>query len=470
MKKTSILLILLTACSMFCTSCLGDTEETDLSAYDDAAIIAFSLGTLNKYTYTKGDDGLETLSKTTYNGADYKFYIDHDKGEIYNPDSLPYGTDAAHVLCVVTSKNSGYITLLDTENENTMLAYSSSDSINFTTARKFVVTSLNGERQRQYTVKVNVHQQEADKFYWSKTTTSNALASLTDIRSFVCGNHLFLVGAQLSKGHIYTATLPEGKNWQHLNTNIGTLPADISHRIVTDGTSIYMLKDSEIWKSEDGANWTKTADATISTLIGATTEELYAISSTGTLVSSADMGQTWEEETLDHDATLLPTADVSMMISTLTTNAQVKRLLLVGHRDATTYATDLWAQAWSKIIDPDAAQPWMYYTLTDSKFLLPMLKNLQVVSYGSALLAIGGAGEGASTAEALSQIYYSPDSGVTWMSDDRYTWPSDMNATEAAIATDSDNFLWVVCSGSGQVWRGRLTQLGWEAIERAITE
>ena len=27
-----------------------------------------------------------------------KFYIDQAQGLIYNPDSLPYGTDVAHVL------------------------------------------------------------------------------------------------------------------------------------------------------------------------------------------------------------------------------------------------------------------------------------------------------------------------------------------------------------------------------------
>ena len=199
MKKTSILPILLTACVMLTTSCLGDTEEVNLSGYDDAAIIAFSLGTLNQYTYTKDDDGEETLSKTTYNGANYKFYIDQDKGEIYNPDSLPYGTDAAHVICIATSKNSGYITMRAIDSED-MVSYSSSDSIDFTSPRIFYVTSLNSERQRQYTVKVNVHQQESDKFYWNQRTTNAELSTMTDLRALVCGTKLFVFGAQQGEG------------------------------------------------------------------------------------------------------------------------------------------------------------------------------------------------------------------------------------------------------------------------------
>ena len=470
MKKTSILPILLTACVMLTTSCLGDTEEVNLSGYDDAAIIAFSLGTLNQYTYTKDDDGEETLSKTTYNGANYKFYIDQDKGEIYNPDSLPYGTDAAHVICIATSKNSGYITMRAIDSED-MVSYSSSDSIDFTSPRIFYVTSLNSERQRQYTVKVNVHQQESDKFYWNQRTTNAELSTMTDLRALVCGTKLFVFGAQQGEGAIYTSSLPEGTAWQRLNTNIGTqLPADLAHRVVTDGTSMYMLHDGGIWRSEDGISWNKTSDTNISTLLGATADALYAISSSGTLTRSDDEGQTWNEETLDQSATLLPTQDACMMTSTLSTNANVQRLLLIGHRDAAVYSTDSWAQTWSQIIDPDAAQPWMYYSLSDSKNKLPMLTNLQVIPYDSGLLAIGGTGQGASTAKALSQIYYSPDCGVTWMSDERYEWPKSMSATEAAIATDSDHFVWLICSGSGQIWRGRLTQLGWEKVQTAFTE
>jgi hypothetical protein len=32
-----------------------------------------------------------------------------------------------------------------------------------------------------------------------------------------------------------------------------------------------------------------------------------------------------------------------------------------------------------------------------------------------------------------------------------------------AAAADDSNYLWVVLGGSGQIWRGRLNRLGWEA-------
>ena len=27
---------------------------------------------------------------------------------------------------------------------------------------------------------------------------------------------------------------------------------------------------------------------------------------------------------------------------------------------------------------------------------------------------------------------------------------------------DDDNYLWLICEGTGQVWRGRVNKLGWE--------
>ena len=38
------------------------------------------------------------------------------------------------------------------------------------------------------------------------------------------------------------------------------------------------------------------------------------------------------------------------------------------------------------------------------------------------------------------------------------------------MATDDDNFIWVVCGGTGQVWRGRLNRMGWTDGQTSFTE
>ena len=61
-------------------------------------------------------------------------------------------------------------------------------------------------------------------------------------------------------------------------------------------------------------------------------------------------------------------------------------------------------------------------------------------------------------------ILLSNDGGINWQSNDAYAWPTDAAAQNViAAAADDSNYLWVVLGGSGQIWRGRLNRLGWEA-------
>ena len=131
-KLSSLFIMVLTLLSM--SSCLG-TSEDKTTYYDDTAITAFSLGTLNLTKKTKTKDGLrDSTIKTTYNANSYQFNIDQVNHLIYNTDSLPYGTDAAHVLATITSKNSGTVILMlkNTSGKDSLVYYNTKDSINFT--------------------------------------------------------------------------------------------------------------------------------------------------------------------------------------------------------------------------------------------------------------------------------------------------------------------------------------------------
>ena len=36
------------------------------------------------------------------------------------------------------------------------------------------------------------------------------------------------------------------------------------------------------------------------------------------------------------------------------------------------------------------------------------------------------------------------------------------------MTVDENQYLWIVCGGSGQVWRGRLSQLGWATQQKVF--
>ena len=73
-KLSSLFIIFLSMMAM--TSCLGTSEDNTIY-YDDTAITAFSLGTLNITRHVKTKDGLRDSSiKSTYKADSYHFNID----------------------------------------------------------------------------------------------------------------------------------------------------------------------------------------------------------------------------------------------------------------------------------------------------------------------------------------------------------------------------------------------------------
>lgn len=138
-------------------SCQGTTDNT-VTLYDDAIITSFSVTSIDCYV-----DG----EKTTYSGSGYKFNIDPICHQIYNTDSLPMGTDIEHILCTLKTMNNGMAWVVSKDGEM-MTYFSSTDTIDFSTPRIFRVYPSRGQGYTEYTVKVNVHQEDGDDMKWTR--------------------------------------------------------------------------------------------------------------------------------------------------------------------------------------------------------------------------------------------------------------------------------------------------------------
>ena len=160
-----------TICALFATilimtSCAGSSNEVTL--YSDASITAFTLGNLTKYT----DDlrrrrSTLRLPRQHSKAGNYKFTIDQINREIYNNDSLPVGTDYEHILCSITTANNGIALFKDLKEEDTYYYYTASDSIDFSSPRTVRIMSSDGQGYTDYTIKINVHEEDGDKFEWN---------------------------------------------------------------------------------------------------------------------------------------------------------------------------------------------------------------------------------------------------------------------------------------------------------------
>ena len=231
--------------------------------------------------------------------------------------------------------------------------------------------------------------------------------------------------------------------------------------------------DEFVWKLVDD-NWTAVPDAMplpagIKQLLGKSTTEQYALSTDNKLMVSRDNGATWQEDAVTDDADLLPTRDLSLISYPMTNTDSVDYVLLIGNREVNEQNNESIAMVWRKVVDyskqaPQARWTYMERNAKSDSLALPRMENLTMVKYDDGILAFGGMGLGGFDQLPYYTIYQSRDNGITWKYNPIYDYPEgfDHYADNVRAVVDNDNFLWLYCEGSGQVWRGRLNKLGWK--------
>ena len=442
-------------------ACMGDDDNASYVTYNDTGISAFSLSAANQYLHTTGSEGQDSIYKKAVTVSDYKFYIDQENNLIYNPDSLPYGTDAKHILVSISTLNSGQTYLKNVANDSTFY-FSATDSIDFSSPRVFQILSLSGNYYRGYTVKVNIHQQEGDDFNWHQVSTNSLFANMQAMKAFAAGGNVYLFGFDGAQTQLYQTAEDDGQNWLASNQ---LFDADVYKNVVTRGDEVFILNAGQILRMSAGEWTVMGTNSDLKQLVAASDTELYAIGQNGRMMVSENDGASWKEDTMDEGQELLPADALSFTSLPLKTNDDIDMVVMAGLRNETAYPSDTIAVVWTKLVeysDYHRTYPWTYVDIADdNNYALPRLANLVIMNYDDGLLAMGGSGVGACTKEAFDSFYYSQDGGITWKTPD-YTLPAEMNSSNVFAATvDSKNFIWIVCGQSGEIWRGRLNRMGW---------
>lgn len=474
MKKIYSFICLSLSTMFLLTSCLNNSDDTS-TYYGDTAITAFTLGTLNRYVHVKTSAGKDSTYKSTLTGSSYNFYIDQISKTIYNPDSLPIWTDNSKVVCTITSKNGGLIYSKSMKSDS-IFYHNSSDSVDFSKPRTFYVYATDGSAYRQYTIKVNVHQELSDTFMWHKISTNSTIAAFTGMKALELNGKILLFGTNGSETAIYSTPESDGAEWTKIATNL-SLDADAYKNVIIHNGMLFAKSNNSILKSADGASWTTVSATTdITSLVASSTKNLFAIRNNN-LVSSHDGGINWTKESLDDDSTLLPSRDFTYYTMPLPSNDSIDRVMIVGNRSADDYSTDTASVVWNKIEDysnGSEAGTWTYFNVAKDNYsgYAPRLTNLTMVPYDDGVLAFGGDGIGKSKATAFNHFYQSRDNGITWKNNSAYHFPEGFSSSKISFAAvkDSKNNLWIICGESGQIWRGRLNRLGWETTKTTFTE
>ena len=451
MKRLSSLLIIASAVASL-TSCLSNNDD-DVTYYDDTAITAFSLGTINRYNHTTTKDGTgDSIYVTKIAGSNYTCYIDQVNALIYNPDSLPKGCDVKHVVCTFSTKNGGVVMLMEKNmwGGDSLAYYSSTDSLDLSEPMPVRVYSNRGDTYKPYTLKINVHQQTGDEFDWG-TDTAEGADTLGARRFAQLGNDLWLFCQGTSQTIGYRLT---NGTWQ----KAATLSEREAYKsmVALDG-QFYTFAGGLLRRSTDGMTWVNLDTPNdIKQLIGCSGNRIYAL--TGNGLSSFGSSLDWTEEHLDNSSDSLPATDINLISLPSTVNANTNNLTLIGNRDGKT-------KVWVKVEENGTANSNTWALLPYDSYnlkTLPSLKGLQVVAYDGGLLAMNN---------TMTRFYTSLDHGLTWTSTSLYALPSDQTTDEpTALFRDSENILHCSQAHQATVRSGRLARLGWKKQPTSFTE
>ena len=444
-KRYAVALMIVSVIS-FC-SCVGDSQTSDVKVTNDCAITNVTLGTLKRVVTTKKSEGKDTTYLTTVYGGLYPMYIDQLSKEIYNADSLPLGTDVKSVV-FSTFTSDGSVAYRTEAGSDTL--YSSTDSIDFSSPRLFTCYSYSGKAKKTYTVRVNVRKTDPNLFVWSRLGAESELASLAGTNMLIKDGTLHLFGIQDGKSLLFTASTDSIVQWAKSDLT-GDVPDNTSD-VKLFGGKFWGVKDSCLVASDDGLFWESVnveALPAVRSIVGASSAFLFVLCADGVYQSKS--GIVWSKERLDDAYDKLPVAGMSFTVLGMDFNSSFDNLLWAGMTSSGNLSL------WKKTSDRTSQtnDVWSYYPFTEEiKYPLPELKSPVMFTYDDRALYVGCLND------TLSAFYVSSDAGRNWIpAANVYVHPRGLSAERVACAVDDNNFLWLVCGGSGEVWRGRLNKL-----------
>lgn len=433
-------------------SACDTTSDVNTTTNTDCAITAVTLGTLRRTIHTTSSAGTDSTYSINVTGSSFPMYIDQLNNRIYNADSLPINTQVEKVVfSTLTGTSSLALKSLYSDNDTLFV---STDSTDFRTPRTVKVWSADGSMSRTYSFEVNVHKEEADSFVWKRMAegTGSLIADFTRSRAIAKGETLYVFGTT-SDGRVQLATAST-TNGQFDNlvtptTSTGALIDVQSIQLFND--KFYALGEGSILSSANGQEWNAAVSSfPLVALVGVTSDSIYAVTSGKEIYATAD-GENWTATSIDSEGSLLAD-NYASTTCTSHTDENISTIVYVGYADSN-------VEVWKHDIDKggDYTFPWIYLPQTEELhgYGCPQLKQPSLVTYDESAVLIGLSNDG-----TVSPLYRSWDYGRTWDAEEYYL-PTITGATSISATVDNNQYLWIVCGGTGQVWRGRINRLAW---------
>lgn len=425
------------------TACGDDTADDTAATTNTCVIYSAVMGGLQCQIHTTTADGRDSTYEVTLTGSNYPLSIDQVNNRIYLHDSLPAGTDISRVT-FTTFTYGGTNVVIRSLHEAGDTIFNTADSTDCRLPRLFTVYGSDGS-QRQYTLELKVHQQTGEEMNWTQTATSPDIAALQQQRLIATDEMLYLFGRRDEQTLLLTSA-DGGSTWQTTE-----LPTDLNPRSVNRFGNAFVALTSagQVVASTDGQTWTQQGEHSFSALI-VSSQKCFGIADQS-IYSSTDL-TTWQQDLLAANQEM-PASQWSAVALPSRTNTTYEDLLLTG------LAADGTPVLWSRTLAADDSYTFPWNPIhTSATNAYPALQQTSLILYDDSPLLAGIDSE-----SNLPQLYVSKDRGRTWLVAD-YALPDISAVSSLSAATRSDNYLWLTCGGTGQVWRGRLARLAWKEI------
>lgn len=435
--------------SVAVSSCL-DSDDNSYDLSSDATIRAF---------------GLDTITKGVY----CKFQIDQVRNIVFNIDSLPVGSEKRlSRILVDTLQVTGWVTagLNDT-------LFNMNDSVDLSSPIKLKVHAADRISVREYTIQVNVHQQDPDSLVWVNMEKPFDDTPVTGKqKSVILNEDLYIYTSPTTAYH---SSIAQPWTLQWTQVSVSGLPEDAKiSSIVNFNDQLYVTADSgKAYSSANGENWQELdmQGLQMVTFIASIPGDEVTGNKKALAGIFTEEGKNYfckkniDETEWSKGQEIPANFPLEDIYATVFTNASgVNQAVIVGNPQIETSEETI---PWFSMNGLE----WVdMSTSTDAH--CPGLKNPSIMFYGKRFYMFGGEFE----------AIYSSLVGIAWYeTEKKFMLPTNKIEVPGtgeddedtityegifkgkgnySLAIDKNNYIWIVWNEDCSVWRGRLNKLG----------
>ena len=427
------------------------SSDTGITPSDQVGITAATFGALRRQNTTGNSYSTYTPSSQTY-----PIFIDHIKGEIYNPDSLPVRTIPSKILLTLSFKNnsSGVLETLE-KKDSFARTYYATDTLDFSKPRKIRVTSSDKAHSKDYTIDIRIHKVGVDSLKWTRLSDCNAIKGkkLITLKALSCDDAFYVLAADTFRDAsndlccgVQVLKTTDGNKWttEYDPATKITVPFPQYKRptMAVYRGKMYLLYNGELRCSDD---WTISKSCNLRAILGGFEDLFYGVNdqkkievATGGDPMTASFTSDGMEEMPYVVGDSLPYNDYNFIATNLLTDPSMGRAIILANKenDAKNIKAPNVDKAviWSKIID--------HYKV------LPRMPYLSATSYADGIIATGGYPN-------TRKLYYSNDWGTTWVTKSSINIPSGLQSTDQVVIGSDYIYIYLIGGNTGEVWRGQ---------------